>query len=109
GWPTLMLALAGSIFTAIRMLRGRAPAALLLLWAIVVPTAIVMLANPRVSPDHFWAIRRFVPVVLPGTIILAGVALQALPVRYARRHVRRYAWSIAVLAGVALLVAQRST
>lgn len=28
--------------------------------------------NQSITPDHFWAIRRFTPIILPGTIILAA-------------------------------------
>ncbi|HEX7171902.1 MAG TPA: hypothetical protein VF365_04740, partial [Candidatus Limnocylindria bacterium] len=29
--------------------------------------------NQSITPDHFWAIRRFMPIILPGTIVLAAV------------------------------------
>jgi hypothetical protein len=29
--------------------------------------------NQAITPDHFWAIRRFMPIVLPATILLAAV------------------------------------
>ena len=28
--------------------------------------------NQSITPDHFWAIRRFMPIILPGTILLAA-------------------------------------
>jgi hypothetical protein len=109
GWPTLALALVGAVCIAVRMLRGRTDPKWLLVWTTVVPTAIVILANPRVSPDHFWAIRRFVPLVIPGTILLAGFGLQGIMVRHFQRVSRNAGWAVAVLAGAALLVAQRAT
>jgi hypothetical protein len=41
--------------------------------------------DQSISPDHFWAIRRFVPIILPATVILAAVTgwllLRRLPKR----------------------------
>ena len=34
--------------------------------------SILYLWDPSISPDHFWAIRRFVPVVIPGMIFFAA-------------------------------------
>jgi hypothetical protein len=33
--------------------------------------AVLMVQDPRISADHPWAVRRFVPVVLPGFILFA--------------------------------------
>ena len=42
--------------------------------------------NQAVMPDHFWAIRRFMPIVLPGTILLAALmgwtVVSRLPARW---------------------------
>lgn len=42
--------------------------------------------NQAVMPDHFWAIRRFMPIVLPGVILLAAAmgwrVVSALPPRW---------------------------
>lgn len=35
-------------------------------------------ANPSVTPDHFWAVRRFVPVVFPALIAFAMFAMMHL-------------------------------
>ena len=57
--------------------------------------------NQSITPDHFWAIRRFVPIILPATVLFAGVAgafiLSRLPHRW-----RRPAFILAVV----LLTAQ---
>ncbi|MCF3649189.1 hypothetical protein [Synoicihabitans lomoniglobus] len=33
--------------------------------------------NPYISVDHIWKIRRFVPIVIPGFVLLAGMGLAA--------------------------------
>ena len=33
--------------------------------------AVLYLWNPFITPDHFWAIRRFVPVIIPGFVLFA--------------------------------------
>jgi hypothetical protein len=109
GWPTLTFALVGTVFLAIRVVRGRATAAKILLWIIVVPTSVAIFANPRISPDHFWAIRRFVPIVIPGAIMLAGIGLHATVVGYLRRVPTKMMLLLALVAGGALVVAQSAT
>lgn len=36
--------------------------------------AVVFFANPRITPDHFWAARRYVSIILPACLLLAGAA-----------------------------------
>lgn len=57
--------------------------------------SVIYLWSPSVTPDHFWAIRRFVPAVIPGFILFAGLGMWL-----ALRH-RRPQWS--AVAGVAAL------
>lgn len=52
--------------------------------------------NQSITPDHFWAIRRFVPLVLPGVVLLAGYVGWQIVARTPSR------WR-AVLIGVAAL------
>ena len=39
--------------------------------------AIVFFYKIRIVPEHFWAARRFVPMILPGTLLLASAAALA--------------------------------
>ncbi|MFI5364862.1 MAG: ArnT family glycosyltransferase [Candidatus Binatia bacterium] len=66
--------------------------------ALVVITgcSLLYLWDPVVYPDHFWAIRRFVPVVIPGFILSAGLGASAMLDRIPKP------WSIAA-AALALL------
>ena len=76
GWVALALALAGAMWLAYQLVRGRRrewlPAFLIFLGM----TAAV-LAIPSITPDHPWADRRFVPVAYPGVILFAFVAVAA--------------------------------
>jgi hypothetical protein len=70
GWGTLALALAGACWLAYEQIAGRrrvwAPAFL-----VFFGTASAVLLRPSITPDHPWADRRFVPVVLPGLVLFA--------------------------------------
>ena len=50
--------------------------------------------NPSISPDHFWAIRRFVPVIIPGFVFFAfwgfSQVLKKAPMK----------WETGILAGL---------
>lgn len=85
-WPVVLAAAAGTAIALARIWLGRASAALMLAVLALVPPALVLLANPRISPDHFWAVRRFVPLVIPGFILIAGYGIQALLVRFGRNR-----------------------
>ena len=39
--------------------------------------ALVFFYKIRIVPEHFWAARRFVPIILPGTLLLASAAALA--------------------------------
>jgi hypothetical protein len=106
GWPALVLALLGSIATTTRFLRGRLAIGpgLVLLGAIVAAGAV--LSNPRISPDHFWGIRRFVPLAIPGVILLATFGLRAVLLPLVRNHQRWVVGSLACVAAASLLSLQ---
>ncbi len=82
------------------------------LWAIVgkkhqylVPVLVVSMGfgalyiwKPSISPDHFWAIRRFVPVVIPGFVFFAALGTRWLLARLSQR------WYSTVLASVLIFL-----
>jgi hypothetical protein len=52
--------------------------------------SVLYLANPAVTPDHFWAVRRFVPAVIPAFIGFASIGAWQLV------STRGRAWSTAL-------------
>ncbi len=84
GWPILLLAIAGAAVAALRMLRPIPFAERAALMTGLAFCALYVWA-PLISPDHPWAIRRFVPVALPAIVMLAALALRALVRRRAGR------------------------
>jgi hypothetical protein len=62
-----------------------------------------------VTPDHFWVSRRFIPLVLPGTALLAAYGAQALVLPLVGMRRRAVLVAGALLAAVTLLHAQRAT
>jgi hypothetical protein len=81
GIVTLVLIVIGFIVLGVRALRTDSPAFMLL--AVAGPTTLLYIAQPRISPDHLWAMRRFLPIVLPAMTIAAAAAA---------------AWTVALLA-----------
>jgi hypothetical protein len=53
--------------------------------------------NQAITPDHFWAIRRFVPLIMPAAVLFAGVAGAFVLGRMPRAW-RLPAFGVAVLA-----------
>lgn len=92
---TLMLALAGAAFMWQHGLRR--PAQVFLLTALLY--ALLYLPAPRAYPVQPWAIRRFVPEVLPGLILLAAYFLVRVPLWGSARGQQ-----IVRLAGVVVLI-----
>lgn len=67
--PALIAALIGYVIVA-RPLFWRDPAFVLTLTAF----ALFFFYKIRIVPEHFWAARRFVPILLPGALLLAAAA-----------------------------------
>lgn len=81
----LAAALVGwTVVSGPRFWRG---SALVLLSAVF---AIVVFYNARITPDHFWMARRYVLIILPVSLLLAGAAAFT-PVDWLDR--RRLAWA----------------
>jgi hypothetical protein len=68
GWPVLLVGLAGLL---VWLIMGTRPNATHLLWlsALFIPSAVLYLAQPNITPDQIWAMRRFLPVVVPGILL----------------------------------------
>jgi hypothetical protein len=81
GWPLLLAALAGVCLALQRWRRRDAGFARRAFLLLALTASAVVLWFPHVSPDHPWASRRFVPVVLPAVVVLAAYAFR----RAARR------------------------
>jgi len=90
GWGTLALALIGACWLAYEQIAGRRR-----LWApaflVFFGTTTAVLLLPSITPDHPWADRRFVPVVLPGLVLFAIMAVASVVHIIASRSAR--AWS----------------
>lgn len=68
-WPMFALALAGLVLVARRDF-WRDPAFVL----IFASFSLFLLFKLRIVPEHFWQARRFLPVILPGALILGCAA-----------------------------------
>lgn len=90
GVPALLLATFGAALLGRRLLRGGAPE-WLLPYAVIVWTTATTLARPAITPDHPWASRRLIGLVIPGLLLFAvwGTA-------WAVRRVRRVGYGPAV-------------
>ena len=66
-------------------------------------SVVITLYRPAITPDHPWADRRLVPVVLPA-VVIAATAVAAWAVRWARRRMPAWLLATATLAAVAAVV-----
>ncbi|MER6943311.1 hypothetical protein ABT294_04735 [Nonomuraea sp. NPDC000554] len=71
GLPVVVLATVAAAVLVRRLLRSGEPFAWLLPLAVIGWTTVTTLLRPEITPDHPWASRRLVPVVIPGLIVLA--------------------------------------
>lgn len=81
GLPVVVLATIAAALLVRRLLRDGTPFAWLLPLAVIGWTTVTTLLRPEITPDHPWAARRLVPIVIPGLILLAAYALRELPKR----------------------------
>jgi hypothetical protein len=94
----------GFVVLAARARRGNLSAAAVFL--VTVPVAVAYVARPSITPDLPWALRRYLPVVIPGLMIAITVALVASwnLSRTLRTAVARGTAGIAVVIALALVV-----
>ena len=87
--------IAGLALAVREIVLGRRPL-LVPLVGVVGVTGALYLADPHIFPDQIWAMRRYVPAVIPGLILLGVWAAQRLPWRPA---------ALAVAAAIAVIPA----
>lgn len=77
GWPMVVLAAVGLAIVLHRVVARRDPR-LALVFGVVVAPSLLYLWAVNITPDQIWAMRRFLPVTIPGFLIAAAVTLDAL-------------------------------
>ncbi|MFD0685352.1 hypothetical protein [Actinomadura fibrosa] len=102
GVPALLLATFGAALLVRRLLRGRSPE-WLLPYAVIVWTTVQVLLRPGITPDHPWASRRLIGLIIPGLLLFTMFAAA-----WATRRIRRLGYGPRVVrtvavAGVAVL------
>ncbi|MEU4404589.1 hypothetical protein AB0F88_08690 [Streptosporangium sp. NPDC023963] len=95
GLPAALLGTLAAVVLTRRLVRGTAPGWLLPL-AVIGWTTVTTLYRPGITPDHPWAARRLVPVVIPGLILLAVWGL-----RWTRDRARRSGYGQGARRGLA--------
>ncbi|RFS86398.1 hypothetical protein D0T12_07345 [Actinomadura spongiicola] len=103
GPPALLFATVGAALLARRLLRGRSTE-WLLPYAMIVWTTTQVLIRPGITPDHPWASRRLIGLVVPGLLLFtvfasAWAARRVRRLGYGRRLVRAGA-----VVGVAMML-----
>ncbi|GAA2214380.1 hypothetical protein GCM10009850_098450 [Nonomuraea monospora] len=99
GAPAVLLATIAAALLVRRLLRDGTSFEWLLPLAVVGWTTVTTLLRPEITPDHPWAARRLVPIVIPGMILLATYGLARLR-RLTDRHgpkVLKWGMALAVL------------
>ena len=96
---TLVLAVAGTALLMRRAIVGWRPEVLVLLATLGIP-ALLYLIRPAITPDHIWAMRRFLPAVIPAALLMAGWTLPRIHRAARSRWQRIGVWVL--VAGVLL-------
>lgn len=99
GVPLLVLGVVGVARHAMGAFDGKARMSSLPV-SLLLTVGLPYLWRPRITPDHLWAMRRFVPVVLPLWVLVGVIQADELVSRLKRRWVRHgaaFATSCAVI------------
>lgn len=104
GVPAVLLAAVGAALVLRDLLRRRRTA-WVLPYALIMWTTVATLWRPGITPDHPWASRRLIGVVIPGLLLFALWAA-AWAGRQARRFIqdRRLSAGVTVLGALLILV-----
>jgi hypothetical protein len=102
GLAAIVAAFVGLVILASRARRGNGAAAAV--FFVVVPVAVAYIARPSITPDQPWAMRRYLPVVIPGIAIAVAVVLATAwrAARSLRRPLPRVVAVLAVVVAVLL-------
>lgn len=103
GWPTVVLGVLGLALLARRALRDNEPGTAIAVTAVLILSALY-LTRVLIYPDQVWAMRRLMPVVVPGLLIGAAWSLSRLWGVPGRRGLTSRRVVAAGLAAVALAV-----
>jgi hypothetical protein len=76
GFGALVAVVVGFGLLALRARGGNRAAVAICL--VVVPVAVLYVVRPSIAPDQPWAMRRFLPVVIPGAAIAIAVVIATL-------------------------------
>jgi len=93
-WPVVLLGVAG-VFTVIAWMARRHDARLATVLGVAGASSLLYLNRSNITPDQIWAMRRYLPVVIPFGLIFAAT----IPLVLQRRWPKR-AWLAALVAGV---------
>lgn len=77
GWPMVVLSFTGLAVLAHRAVARRDPRLLVVLAVIAAPSVLYMW-RVSITPDQIWAMRRLLPVTIPGFLVATAVTLHAL-------------------------------
>ncbi|HEU5024049.1 MAG TPA: hypothetical protein VFV01_03925 [Spirillospora sp.] len=103
GIPALLLATFGAALLVRRLMRHRSPE-WLLPYAVIVWTTVQVLIRPGITPDHPWASRRLIGLVIPGLLLFTVFAAAWITKRLRRIGYSRKVVRITAVAGVALML-----
>lgn len=78
GPVVVALGVAGVLLLLWRGVSRDGPRTLLLLCGMIATITIVYVASPQIGPDQPWAMRRFLPLTLPGLLVAAAWVLSEL-------------------------------
>ncbi len=104
GWTVVALGAIGLVLMVRRAIAER-DARLATLTAVVVVGSAYYLVRVNITPDQIWAVRRLVPLTIPGFLLAATWALARLRSWRGRLHPRPERLRLVVAAGLAVAVA----
>ncbi|WP_029138112.1 ArnT family glycosyltransferase [Nakamurella lactea] len=109
GWAVVAVAAVGVLLLVRRMILRRDARTVVLL-AIPATTALLYLNKVTITPDQIWAMRRLVPGVVPGALLVAGYACREAArwlgarIRAAGGQQRHVRWGRALVAAASVVV-----
>jgi len=97
GVPLLLMSAFGVIYVTRKVIYQNHKPIIVTFFILVIGNSLLFFYHVGITPDQIWAMRRFLPIIIPGIIIFAAIWVNALDIKSRSRKLRLAITVLAIL------------